>query len=107
MAYMPLRSIDLFVDNDIDPGMIVYCEPGLYDIWKRLRYHQWIDHTDQTIDLWKVASSLLEAEKRQKKQDKWPRLTIGMTFSNDNVFPTGATIKGLKIDKTYFPPTSF
>lgn len=65
-VYIPLGSIDLFVDNDIEPNMIVYCEPGLYDIWKSLKAHHWIDPSDKTIDLWKVASTLFESDREIK-----------------------------------------
>lgn len=64
-AYTPLALIPLIIDNDIEPGVIIYCEPGLYDIWKKLKHHPWVD---KSMDLWKVAFVLFENEKQIKER---------------------------------------
>lgn len=103
MIYVPLGAIELITDNDIEPDTIIYCEPGLYDIWKRLKAHPWIDLNDKKIDLWKVAASLFEAEKSQNNNP----VKIDWTFTEGEKFPAGATIKGLKIDKRWEGTSEF
>jgi hypothetical protein len=68
MVYLPLGAIDLIVDNNIDPGQIVFCEPGLYDIWKSLKVSQWIDQHDKTLDLWKAADTLFQYQQKLKDE---------------------------------------
>ncbi|HSY77233.1 MAG TPA: hypothetical protein VK890_10275, partial [Bacteroidia bacterium] len=63
----------------------------------------WIDKNDKTIDLWKVADSIFQNNKQQKVLE-WPELIIEPTFSVGHLFPTGATIKGLKINRADLPP---
>ena len=68
MVYMPLGAINLFVDNNIEFGLIIYCEPGLYDIWKRLIASPFVDKNDKNIDLWKIADSLFQHQKAFKDE---------------------------------------
>lgn len=96
-------EIDLIVDKDIEPRHIIHCEPGVYEYWKKLKASSWIDHNDKTIDLWKVADALFQYENELKNNP----VKIDFTFTPGEKFPTGATIRGLKISVADIPPTKF
>lgn len=64
--YIPLGGIQLIADNDIEPGTIIYCEPGLYDIWKSLKTSPWINQNSRDVNLWNVAETLFKWDNDNK-----------------------------------------
>lgn len=77
--------ISVFSDPIVTPCTFFICEPGLFEIYKKLKSSPYIDKNWNDSKLQNVAAALWESEKksRDSPQFEW-------TFTDGEKFPTGA-----------------
>lgn len=94
LTWLPLAYVRIIVDDDVPANTFFYCEPRLFEIWKSLINHPWIDKSDPEIDLCKVADMLYNQE--LKEADNPYKITF--QFTEGERFPIGATFMPKHLD---------
>lgn len=84
-GYRSVNNIAVFSDPIVTPGVFFICEPGLFELYKKLKTSPYVDKNWNDSQLQKIATGLWESEKKSldKPQFEW-------TFTEGEKFPTGA-----------------
>lgn len=90
---LAINGISIYPDDDIPVHTFFMCTPRQFEIWKALVNLPWIDKSDPTIDLYKIAAGLYENELKHIDE---PKFTL--QFKPGDSFPSGCTFKPDSID---------
>lgn len=83
-----INGIRIYSEEILSPGAFFICEPGLFELYKQIKLHPWVDKSYTDDQLQKIATGLWEAEKKRIKP----------TFTEGEMFPTGAMFKADSIE---------
>lgn len=66
MVNCRVNGISVFSDPIVTKGTFFICEPGLFDVYKKLKTHPWVDKSYTDLQLQKIAAGLFKEQEKYK-----------------------------------------
>lgn len=60
-----INGIRIYSEEILSPGAFFICEPGLFELYKQIKLHPWVDKSYTDDQLQKIATGLWETEQKQ------------------------------------------